>query len=109
MLGIGREAAIFLYAVLSGMAVMFSYEILRLLRRLVRHPGFLVGLEDFCFFMGVSIYLFRQMYRTTYGTVRWFFTLGVVCGIVLSFLILLCAKRLLQKAKKNLDKSGKNS
>lgn len=108
MLGIGKEAMIFLYAGLSGIVVLFSYQILRLLRRLIKHHIIIVNLEDLLYWLGVSVYLFRQMYMTTYGSIRWFFILGVVCGIILANLILSLAKKMYENMKKNLEKKGKS-
>ena len=108
MLGIGKEAIIFLYAGLSGIVILFSYQILRLFRRLIGHHIVAVNLEDVIYWLGVSAYLFRQMYMTTYGSIRWFFILGVVCGIIFSNLILSLAKKMYRKVKKSLEKKGKN-
>lgn len=108
MLGIGKEAVIFFYAGLSGIVILFSYQILRLLRHLIRHHIVVINLEDFFYWIGVSAYLFRQMYKTTYGSIRWFFVLGVVCGITFANFILFLAKKTYRKIKKSLEKKGKN-
>ncbi|MBA4701594.1 MAG: spore cortex biosynthesis protein YabQ [Ruminococcus sp.] len=108
MLGIGKEAVIFFYAGLSGIVVLFSYQILRLLRHLIRHHIAVINLEDFFYWIGVSVYLFRQMYKTTYGSIRWFFVLGVVCGIIFANFVLSLAKKTYGKIKKSLEKKGKN-
>ena len=108
MLGIGKEAIIFLYAGLSGIVVLFSYQILRLFRRLIRHHIIVVNLEDVLYWLGVSVYLFRQMYMTTYGSIRWFFVLGVVCGIILANFAISMVKKMYEKMKKSLEKRKKN-
>ena len=108
MLGIGKEAIIFFYAGLSGIVILFSYQILRLMRRLIPHHIVVVNLEDLLYWLGVSVYLFRQMYMTTYGSIRWFFILGVVCGIVLANFILSIVKKIYGKMKKSLEKRKKN-
>lgn len=108
MLGIGKEAFIFLYAGLSGIVILLCYQILRLFRCLVRHHIAVVNLEDVIYWLGVSVYLFRQMYMTTYGSIRWFFILGVVCGIIFANLIISLTKKIYRKVKKNLDKKRKN-
>lgn len=108
MLGIGKEAFIFLYAGLSGIVIFLSYQILRVLRRLIRHHIIVINLEDFCFWIGVSAYLFRQMYKTTYGSIRWFFILGVVCGITAANLVLCLGKKIYRKFHKNLEKNSKS-
>ena len=85
MLGIGKEAVIFLYAGLSGIVTFSCYQILLLLRKLIAHSAAAVSIEDFFYWIGISVYLFRQMYHTTYGSVRWFFILGIVVGNFLAF------------------------
>ena len=108
MLGIGKEAFIFLYAGISGIVILFSYQMLRLLRRMVPHHMAVVNLEDLLYWLGVSAYLFRQMYMTTYGSIRWFFVLGVVWGIIRANSVISLAKKMYGKIKKSLEKKGKN-
>ena len=108
MLGIGKEAIIFLYAGLSGIVILSSYQILRLFRGLIRHHIIVINLEDLCYWLAVSVYLFRQMYMTTYGSVRWFFVLGVVCGIILANFVINLTKKMYGKMKKSLEKKDKS-
>ena len=98
MLGIGIETAIFFYAGLSGCIIFIFYQVLVQIRKLVKHSITMVNVEDFFFWIGVGIYLFRQMYRTTYGTIRWFFVLGVILGSVSAWLI----KRVFNNLLKNM-------
>ena len=80
ILGIETEAVIFLCACLAGATVMAAYGVLVCFRKIVRHSGGAVSAEDFFFWIGCGIYLFRRMYETSYGSIRWYFLLGVVCG-----------------------------
>ena len=104
MLGIGTESLIFIYAGLSGVVVTTAYYVLVLFRRLLPHKSWVVSLEDFFFWLAVSGYLFHQMYRTTYGSIRWFFILGVVSGALLSCLLCYRLKKIWTNHKKNLEK-----
>lgn len=108
ILGIGNEAGIFLYAALAGMTVMLAYHILMCLRRLIRHSMLAVGIEDLFFWLGASVYIFRKMYDTTYGSIRWFFVLGAVGGAGAGYLILRLFGKILIKAEKGLEKHRKN-
>ena len=49
MLGIETEVVIFFYAALTGMVLFCGYQILLLIRRLVRHHPLAVGVEDIGF------------------------------------------------------------
>ncbi len=108
MLGIGTETVIFIYAGLTGIIIFLVYQILRLFRRLVRHHYIVTGIEDFFFWLGASAYIFRQMYYTTYGSIRWFFVLGIVFGCALAGILLSILKKISGKRKKELEKKGKN-
>ena len=100
MPGLGAEAMIFLYAGLSGLTVLAGYDVLRWFRRIIRHHDFLVGVEDILYSVAVSIYLFRQLYVTTYGSIRWYFIAGILLGILL--------KKMLTNLRKSLEKFKKN-
>lgn len=100
ILGIGTEAGVFLYAALSGMTVLFAYEILSAFRRLIPHGIWATGAEDLLFWIGASAYLFSRMYETTYGSIRWFFLLGLVCGAGTGRALLWCAGKVGKRWKK---------
>lgn len=104
ILGIGAESGVFLYAVLAGASVLYAYRILAAFRKLVRHNLLATGLEDMFFWIGTSIYFFCKMYDTTYGSIRWFFVLGVLGGAGAAFLVLRVWDKICAKAKKSLEK-----
>lgn len=110
MLGIGTEAAVFLYAGLSGMTVFFAYRILGCIRKILPHSSAAVGAEDILFWTGASGYLFYCMYITTYGSIRWYFVLGILSGIFAAYFLVLLVRKLagdfFVKSKKNLEKSA---
>lgn len=114
MLGIETEFAVFVHAVLNGILVTAVYLSLRAFRRLVRHALWAVQTEDGIFWIFTALYLFVQVYHTSDGTVRWYFALGVVVGMVLMKILLLFAKKADQKIYifikkkfgKTIDKSG---
>ena len=108
MLGIEKEAAIFLYACLSGLELYFCYRILHYFRHLVRHAAWAVNLEDVLYWLGVSIYLFRQMNRTKYVEIRWFFVLGVLSGVWAGYKGIRFLNEIKKKSKKYLEKRNEN-
>lgn len=115
MLGIGKELMIFLEAVLSGITVLAFYQALRVLRRLIRHGLFAVTAEDFLFWLGTSCYLFYEIYETCDGSIRWYFVIGVMSGILIfagiskSFqnLYTKVERKIRKKDKKVIEKTGK--
>lgn len=104
MLGIGKELMIFLEAVLSGITVLASYQVLRVARRLVRHGLFAVTAEDFLFWLGTSCFLFYEIYETCDGSIRWYFVIGVMSGILIFAGIMRMFQNLYTKVERKLHK-----
>lgn len=97
MLGIKEEISVFLQALLAGGIVFWIYDCLRIARRLVKHNLFLISVEDFLFWIGTGVYLFIEIYHTSDGSIRWFFVIGVMGGVFLSYLMTAAAKQLYKK------------
>lgn len=106
--GIGKEAEIFFCACLTGCTALLAYAVLRKAREIVRHSVLAAGLEDLVFWIGVSIYVFRQMYHTTYGSIRWYFIAGMLAGAGAAQGGLCFASQMCTKLKKMLEKLKKN-
>lgn len=108
MQGLRAEIVSFLAAFLTGMTAVCIYWCIRKLRRVIRHSLTAVAVEDAVYWIGMAVYVFVQIYYTSSGSIRWYFVIGVLLG-VLSFLLL---GRLLQKIGRRLSgkrekKSGK--
>lgn len=100
MIAIGREVLWFLQAFLTGTIVFWIYQLLQILRKIIKHRQTIVSLEDFFFWIGAGIYIFVQLHNTSNSGLRWHFVLGVVVG---GFLPVFAKK----KWKKIVDKSKK--
>lgn len=108
MSGIGKELSTFLQAILAGNTVFWSYQLLRILREIIKHHPFFVSAEDFFFWIGTGFFLFCRMYDTSDGSIRWYFVLGVVVGAILPlFLTVKWRKLRKKKLLHNEKKQGK--
>ena len=106
--GIGNEAAVFLYAVLSGAMVLFGYRILRCVRMIIPHNASAAGAEDLLFWIAASVWIFRRMYQAMQGRIRWYFIAGMLLGAAVSGLILRLFGKIYIKIEKKLEKNRKN-
>ncbi len=77
------ELQFFLISILWGGILLLSYDVLRILRRMIPHDGFFIALEDFFFWVFASLFIFAMIYRVNDGVIRGFSALGVVLGGVL--------------------------
>ena len=85
ILGIGKELSVFLHAILAGNLVCLVYYFLRILRRIIKHNLLAISLEDVIFWIWAGIHLFVQIYRTSDGSIRWYFVVGVLCGGIFTY------------------------
>lgn len=101
ILGIEKELSVFLQAVLAGNLVYLVYCVLRIFRRIVKHNLFWVSLEDVLYWLGTGVYLFIQIYKTSSGTIRWYFVVGVLAGGMLThYIVQKIVKKYVAKFKK---------
>ena len=80
MQGLGSEALAFLTAMLGGMTAVCAYSAIRKFRGVIRHTRRAASMEDLLYWTALSVYLFRQIYRTSSGSIRWFFVIGIMLG-----------------------------
>lgn len=81
--GILKEADVLLASFFTGMALLFVYDLLRIIRRLIPHGGWAVGAEDILFWIGGAVALFAMLYRENSGYIRGFSMGGVFLGMLL--------------------------
>lgn len=102
MSGLEIEVEAFLRAFFTGMFLVGVYELLRILRRIIRHHSFAVSLEDFLYWFLGGLFLFDKIFQTSAGIIRWYFIAGVLMGAVLFLTVLsktgkICKKYFVKK------------
>ncbi len=80
---ISVELQFFLVSVLWGAILLFVYDILRIIRRLIKHDTFFVALEDLIFWVCASLFIFAMMYQENDGIIRGFSVMGMAIGMLL--------------------------
>lgn len=55
---------------LTGVGLMMVYDLLRLLRLVIVHKPFWIGVEDFCFWIYAAVMTFGLLYELNEGTLR---------------------------------------
>lgn len=83
-----KEADVLLAAFLTGALLLFIYDVLRIVRKIVPHKMWLVGAEDLLFWVGSALALFAMLYRENSGYIRGFVIGGVLVGMLLYNLLL---------------------
>jgi spore cortex biosynthesis protein YabQ len=78
-----NEIYFFGCCVLTGIAVISMYDILRIFRRIVKHGVFAIGLEDFIYWVGSSFFVFHIIYIRNDGIIRGFAILAIILGMLI--------------------------
>ena len=85
-----------------------GYEILISLRKMIIHNNLVKGIEDLFYWIFMSAYIFSQIYATTYGSIRWYFLLGLVFGVAVIQKLISSGEKIHKKTRKNLEIIRKN-
>lgn len=80
---ISHEIDLFLQSAYYGMILGASYDVLRILRRVIRHKNVIVYIEDYLFWVVWGIMLFALIFNYNDGNVRWYVFGAVILGGIL--------------------------
>ena len=59
---IGNEAILFGTSVLCGMGLVLTYDILRIIRRLIPHGNIWIGIEDVCYWIFCTFFFCTESF-----------------------------------------------
>lgn len=81
--GILKETVFFLHTIGAGAFLMFLYDVLRIIRRLMKHENYWVALEDILYWFLCGVYMFLLIFRENDGIIRGFAIGGFAGGMIL--------------------------
>lgn len=105
-MGISEELYILWSAVWTGCVICGVHEALCLLRRIIKHTDRMVGVEDFLFWVGTTVFVFQKVFEVNNGSWRWYFALGIVVGVWAVHTIWSGLEKVVRKLKKSLKNKG---
>lgn len=107
--GLEVQLGLFFQSVLLGAVMVFLYDLLRIIRRVFLHGIIWISVEDFFYWLAVSVYFFLRLCQVNDGIIRAFIVLGMVFGAWVYYL--LCSRhfmrwfsRMIFQVKKQLKK-----
>lgn len=77
-----REWNFWLASVAAGVCMAFSYDLIRLFRRLIRHGRIAVDLEDILYWTACFLLSFTLLYYGNNGVIRFAAVLGAAAGMM---------------------------
>ena len=78
-----NELRVAVVAFFSGALITIVYDAIRIFRRLISHGNFLIGVEDFLFWMWTALWIFSVLYRENDGNLRMYTLLFMAVGMIL--------------------------
>jgi len=82
------QSTLFGMAVIWGIGIVWLYDILRILRRIIKHTKIFVYLEDIIFWTAEAFIIYHLMYTNDNGAIRLYTMFGICIGIILYSLLL---------------------
>jgi spore cortex biosynthesis protein YabQ len=80
---IAVELQFFFISILWGAIILAAYDVLRIIRRIIKHGIFFLAVEDLIFWMAASVFIFSMIYEQNNGIIRGFSVMGMTIGILL--------------------------
>ena len=77
------EAWLLLLSLMTGGWLMLVYDLLRVLRLMIKHSSVVRGLEDFLFWIYAGVITFILLYEQNDGGLRLYVIVGVFLGMLL--------------------------
>lgn len=87
-ISIANQASIFLITVCVGFFIGFVYDLFRIFRRTVKHLSIFIQIEDFLYWIFVSLVMYYILLHKNYGEVRAFSIIGAFIGMIIYFFTL---------------------
>lgn len=82
---VGTQTMLFLKCIEIGILMGMIYDLIRIFRKIIPHPNFLVQIEDSLYWIICALIGFGMLYMHNYGEIRFFVFIGIILGAVFYF------------------------
>lgn len=104
-----QEAFFFLASILTGIFLVWSYDLFRIFRRVIPHHIVAVNIEDLIYWLAVSLIIFGMIFEQNSGALRGFAFVGILAGVWAQCFAESLFRRIWIKLLKKRKKRGKIS
>lgn len=82
---VSSQAILFITSVEIGVLMGVLFDLIRIFRKLLKHPNFLVQVEDMLYWIACGLMGFYRLYVCNYAEIRPYIFVGIVLGAVFYF------------------------
>lgn len=72
---------------LLGFILMLLYDLLKIIRLMIKHPNWLIASEDIVYWVLCGSSMFLLLYKEDRGSIRWFAVGFTIAGMIMYYLI----------------------
>nr|WP_303244277.1 spore cortex biosynthesis protein YabQ [uncultured Cellulosilyticum sp.] len=82
---VSSQALLFITSIEIGIVMGMIFDLIRVIRKIVKHPSFFVQVEDLLYWIVCGLISFYMLYVTNYADIRPFILIGIILGAVFYF------------------------
>ncbi|PHV70365.1 hypothetical protein CS063_10825 [Sporanaerobium hydrogeniformans] len=82
---VSSQTLLFITCIEIGILMGTLFDLVRIFRKLIKHPNFLVQMEDAIYWVGCAFISFYLLYITNYAAIRPFAFIGMLLGGIFYF------------------------
>ena len=82
---VSSQALVFITAIEIGIVMGMIFDLIRVVRKIVKHPNFLVQIEDLFYWIACGLIGFYMLYVNNYAAIRPFVFIGIILGAIFYF------------------------
>lgn len=83
---VSSQSMLFVASVEIGVLMGVLFDLIRIFRKVLKHPNFLVQIEDMLYWFACGLIGFYRLYVCNYAEIRPYIFIGIVLGAVFYFL-----------------------
>ena len=77
---------LFLTSIQIGVMMGVVFDLIRILRKIIKHPNFFVQIEDMLYWVACAFFGFYMLYICNYAAIRPFIFIGIILGALFYYL-----------------------
>ncbi|EET60553.1 hypothetical protein BRYFOR_07371 [Marvinbryantia formatexigens DSM 14469] len=104
-----QEALFFFVSILTGVFLVWAYDLFRIFRKVVPHHIVAVSIEDLFYWLAVSFIIFGMIFEKNNGALRGYAFVGILLGVWFQYLAEVFFRKIWTKLLKKIRKRGKMS
>lgn len=102
-----QETIFFFSSIITGIILVWSYDLFRIFRKMVKHHTIAVSVEDLFYWFAVAFIIFGMIFEKNNGAIRGYAFVGILTGVWAEYFVESIFRKLWIKMLKKIGKRSK--